>query len=63
MRPAAPGDLEEIAQLSLQAWEPVFRSFEQLLGPRIYARLYPDWRRQQQQVVEGVCAASLPFSV
>jgi GNAT superfamily N-acetyltransferase len=63
VRPAAPGDLEAIVQLSLLAWAPVFRSFEQVLGPRIYALLYPDWRRQQRQVVEEVCAESSPFSV
>lgn len=63
VRPATHSDLEDLVQLSLLAWEPVFRSFEQVLGPNIYALLYPDWRRQQQQTVEGVCADGSPFSV
>jgi ribosomal protein S18 acetylase RimI-like enzyme len=47
-------DLDYIVQLSLLAWEPVFVSFEQVLGPQIYRLLYPDWRKSQR---EGVTAA------
>jgi len=63
VRPMVPSDLGDLVRLSLLAWAPVFQSFEQVLGPNIYTSLYPDWRRQQQQVVEGVCAAGSPFSV
>ena len=55
IRPAAPADLEDLVRLSLLAWAPVFRSFEQVLGARIYALLYPDWQRQQREAVETVC--------
>ena len=48
-------DIEEVVQLSLRAWEPVFQSFEQVLGAKIYRLLYPDWRTGQQAVVETVC--------
>ncbi len=48
-------DIEDVVQLSLMAWAPVFISFERVLGARIYAALYPDWRRQQREVVERVC--------
>lgn len=48
-------DLEAIVQLSLLAWEPVFRSFQQILGPHIYPLLYPDWRKSQKAVVETTC--------
>ena len=48
-------DLDEIVELSLLAWEPVFRSFEQVLGSVIYAQVYPDWRTQQREGVIKVC--------
>ncbi|HUS16564.1 MAG TPA: GNAT family N-acetyltransferase [Chloroflexia bacterium] len=47
--------MEAIVALSLLAWAPVFESFQQVLGPRVYAKLYPDWRRQQAEVVESIC--------
>lgn len=50
------GDLEALVRLSLRAWEPVFASFAQVLGPRVFALLYPDWRAGQQTVVETICA-------
>ena len=50
-------DTKDLVQLSLLAWAPVFDSFEHVLGPEIYATVYPDWRRQQKEAVEGVCRA------
>ena len=48
-------DLDDIVQLSLLAWEPVFSSFKQVLGPKIYPIIYPDWRKSQREVVEKIC--------
>lgn len=42
-------------RLSLSAWAPVFSSFEHILGPRIYALIWPDWQAGQRQAVEAVC--------
>ncbi len=56
IRPIESGDLEAIVQLSLAAWAPVFRSFEQVLGSTIYTRIYPDWQRSQRAVVEELCS-------
>ena len=48
-------DIESIVHLSLLAWEPVFDSFEAVLGPKIYSILYPDWRQGQADGVEKTC--------
>ena len=48
-------DITDIVELSLLAWEPIFRSFRQILGPKIYPILYPDWRKVQREGVESVC--------
>jgi ribosomal protein S18 acetylase RimI-like enzyme len=33
--------------LSLQAWAPVFASFKAILRDDLYARVHPDWKRDQ----------------
>ena len=48
-------DLEAIVNLSLLAWEPVFHSFEQVLGTEIYSLIYPDWQKAQSAVVITTC--------
>ncbi|MBN1581810.1 MAG: GNAT family N-acetyltransferase [Anaerolineae bacterium] len=46
-------DLDAIIELSLLAWDPIFKSFKQILGPQIYPIIYPDWRKSQQEGVEA----------
>ncbi len=55
IRPVSHDDIEELVQLALLAWIPVFSSFKQVLGSRIYPLLYPDWERRQREEVESVC--------
>jgi len=55
MRVFVEQDLGEIVELSLLAWEPVFHSFERVLGPVIYPLIYPDWRVRQREGVTKVC--------
>ncbi|HEU4491976.1 MAG TPA: GNAT family N-acetyltransferase [Jiangellales bacterium] len=49
-------DVGAVVALSLRAWEPVFASFERQLGRRLFARLYPDWRAQQEESVRQALA-------
>jgi GNAT superfamily N-acetyltransferase len=55
IRPLGSGDIGDVVRLSLDAWEPVFRSFCQVLGPEIYALIYPNWTKSQAQGVESAC--------
>jgi ribosomal protein S18 acetylase RimI-like enzyme len=55
IRPVRDDDIEDLVQLSLLAWAPVFRSFRQLLGPNIYRLIWPDWRTSQREAIETVC--------
>jgi ribosomal protein S18 acetylase RimI-like enzyme len=50
--------MDAVVRLSLPAWAPVFSSFEQVLGPNIYAVIWPDWRTSQAEVVEKICKDS-----
>ena len=55
IRPFKDNDLDQIVELSLFAWEPVFISFEKIMGPRIYPLVYPDWQAKQAEVVVDIC--------
>ena len=56
-------DLDAIVELSLLAWEPVFHSFEQVLGRNIYKLIWPNWREQQAEGVASVCKDREKFTV
>jgi GNAT superfamily N-acetyltransferase len=55
IRPLESSDIEDVVQLSLRAWAPVFASFERVLGTDIYLRIYPEWKTSQRAAVEDVC--------
>ena len=57
IRPVCDDDVEDLVRLSLSAWAPVFSSFEQILGHRIYTLIWPDWRTSQKDAIETVCKA------
>jgi ribosomal protein S18 acetylase RimI-like enzyme len=56
-------DLEAVLELSLAAWEPVFISFEQVLGTQIFARQFPDWRKSQREGVAAVLQDNVKYHV
>ena len=58
LRPFQEGDVAAIVDLSLRAWEPVFASFAEVLGPELYSRLYPDWKTQQSESVREALEAN-----
>ncbi len=55
IRPFSPNDMEGMVQLSLLAWKPVYQSFQQVLGTKIYVLLFPDWKETQRTIVEKIC--------
>jgi ribosomal protein S18 acetylase RimI-like enzyme len=55
IRSVRDDDMDDLVRLSLLAWAPVFRSFKRVLGPNIYALIWPDWRTSQAEVVEKIC--------
>lgn len=63
IRPYRNQDIDALVRISLLAWEPIFDSFETILGPQIYPILYPDWRKSQQEGVEKTCKDNENISV
>ena len=55
-RPIQESDLEALEELAVLAWEPVFASVRNVLGPEIDAILHPDWRQRQREEVRRYCA-------
>ena len=55
IEPYEESKLDEIVQLSLRAWEPVFYSIESAMDREVYRELHPDWRVTQRAAVESVC--------
>jgi ribosomal protein S18 acetylase RimI-like enzyme len=57
IEPYSPRHLDAVVRLSLRSWAPVFESIQNAMDLDVYRELYPDWRVNQQKVVEGACAA------
>ncbi len=55
IRPVCDKDVEDLVQMSLLAWAPIFDSFERILGRNIYPLIWPDWRSSQRAAIETVC--------
>ncbi|MGY1763105.1 GNAT family N-acetyltransferase [Geodermatophilus sp. SYSU D00779] len=55
LRPLTDADVDAVVAFSLDAWAPVFAGFEQLMGPRAYRFVHPDWRTAQAAAVAEVC--------
>ena len=53
IRPVKQQDVPELIHLCLLAFEPIFDSFKQILGPDIFLVIYPDWRQTQTDVVNA----------
>jgi ribosomal protein S18 acetylase RimI-like enzyme len=58
IRPLTDADVEAVVAFALDAWAPVFASFEAVLGPRAYGLVYPDWRTAQAAAVAEVCRSA-----
>jgi GNAT superfamily N-acetyltransferase len=49
------GDLDAVVEFSVRAWEPVFVSWQGILGDPIFLRLYPNWQKNQADAVRAGC--------
>ena len=52
LRPFGSDDTDQVVELSLRAWEPVFASFARVWGEALFGRHYPDWKFQQAEAVQ-----------
>jgi hypothetical protein len=57
IEPYHANHLAAIIHLSLRAWTPVFDLIQTVIEVDVYREFYPNWRVNQQKVIEDVCAA------
>ena len=53
LRPFEIDDRQFVLDLSIAAWTPTFESIESVLGPDLFARIYPEWSNQQRTAVDA----------
>ena len=58
IRPAVGADVDEMAEIEVQAWQPVFDSFRQILGDELFAAVHPDWRNDKANQIRSAAATS-----
>lgn len=55
IRPTRHDDVETVVAFGLRAFEPIFESWANILGPRLFTSAYPDWRDSQAQAIRDQC--------
>jgi ribosomal protein S18 acetylase RimI-like enzyme len=58
IRAIAAPDEEQVVELSLRAWAPVFAESLAILGDEIFDRLHGDWREYQARAVRAQLSAA-----
>ena len=53
IRPMREHDIEHLIQFTISAFEPIFSSFANILGPDIFTKIYPDWKMTQANEVKN----------
>ena len=57
IRPFEPGDLPALQRIRQAAFEPVFRSFREIVGPEIAAIAFARSDADQAKLLDDICAA------
>lgn len=57
IRDYTPADLPAIIDMMVPAFEPIFESFENVLGPALYSAMFPQGVEVQKSVAQDACTA------
>ena len=55
IRPFREGDLDAVLDIAVAAWTPIYASFEQQLGPDLFAEVFPAWEAEKKRQVAAAC--------
>lgn len=53
IRPVSEQDRDPLIEMVWLAFEPIFRSFKQMMGDDVFAVVYPDWKKTQREMIEN----------
>jgi ribosomal protein S18 acetylase RimI-like enzyme len=56
IRPVRNSDIDELTELMLLAFAPVFASFREILGSEIYEFIWPDWKASKKRSIEKLAS-------
>ena len=51
IRPARDDDLEVIKQIAVEAWEPIYESFQKTAGDELFATIFSNWRADKAEQI------------
>jgi ribosomal protein S18 acetylase RimI-like enzyme len=52
IRPIRNSDADEIFELAILAFSPIFKSFKEILGSDIFEFIWPDWQASKKRSIE-----------
>ena len=55
IRQFRPPDLEDIVQIAIAAWEPIYGNYRRLMGDDLFLTAFPDWQREKARQVRAAC--------
>lgn len=47
-------DLDAVLSVNLEAFTPIHESFREILGEQVFARLYPDWKKSNEEYIRNL---------
>ena len=53
-------DVEPVVRIAKCAWEPIFASFQNLLGDDIFRVVYPDWKADKEEQIRSAVRRGPP---
>lgn len=51
IRPARDDDLETMKQIAVEAWEPIYESFQKTAGDELFATIHRNWRAEKAEQI------------
>ena len=55
VRPFRKSDLPTVLDIAVAAWQPIFESFQALLGESIFQTAIPDWKTMKRGQIASAC--------
>ena len=55
IRPVRSSDNDDMYELTILAFSPIFTSFKKILGSDIYEAIWPDWKASKKKRIRKLC--------
>lgn len=62
IRPVCTSDNDEMYELTILAFTPIFTSFKEILGNDIYTAIWPDWKAGKKKSIGKLCREDSQYS-